>query len=76
MGGIGLWGEEFSIPPTQEVVKSIKAKTSSQLQQLKNKTDEQKIRSRIVDIHEKIRLIRENVNKYSLIKITINFIWQ
>ena len=63
MGGIGLWGEEFSIPPTQEVVKSIKAKTSSQLQQLKNKTDEQKIRSRIVDIHEKIRLIRENVNK-------------
>ena len=33
MGGIGLWGEEFSIPPTQEIVKSIKAKTSSQLQQ-------------------------------------------
>ena len=56
-----LWGDAFELPTTQEVVKKVKAKTATQQAQINKKTDEQLLRSRIVDVEDKIRLIRQKV---------------
>ena len=54
----GLWGEEFELPKTQEVVKVIKAKTENKK---KERTEEQIMRARAVSIDEKLAVITRNV---------------
>lgn len=56
---INLWGDEFEIPDTRETAQKIKARLKAKEQ----KTDEQKLKSRIVDTHEKLEIITQNVNK-------------
>lgn len=57
-----LWGDEFKLPKTQEIVKSVKEKTRK-VSQNKEKTDEQKLRSRVIDINDKLSVIKNNVYK-------------
>lgn len=51
-----LWGEEFNIPTTQENVKKV-------LKKVKEKTDEQKLKSKLTSLEDKIKIISENVYK-------------
>lgn len=51
-----LWGEEFNIPTTQESVKKV-------LKKVKEKTDEQKIKSKLTSLDDKIKIIAEKVYK-------------
>ena len=51
-----LWGDEFELPTTQEVIKKVKAK-----KQTVQKTDEQKLKSKTIDIQEKLDVITKNV---------------
>ena len=51
-----LWGEEFNIPSTQELVKKV-------IKKIKEPTAEQLLKSKKTPIEEKIKLITENVYK-------------
>lgn len=51
-----LWGEEFDIPATQEKVKKA-------LKKVQEKTDGQKLKSKLTSLEEKINIISENVLK-------------
>ena len=54
----GLWGDDFEVPSSKEVAKKVIAKTKSSG---KEKTDEQKLRSRVIDPHEKLEVIKQKV---------------
>ena len=51
-----LWGEEFNLPPPQEEVKKV-------LKKVNDKTDAQKIKSKLTPLSEKIEIITQNVHK-------------
>lgn len=54
----GLWGDDFELPKTQDVVKAVKAKTENKK---KERTEEQIMRARAVDIDDKLAVITKNV---------------
>lgn len=54
----GLWGDDFELPKTQDVIKAVKAKTENKK---KDRTEEQIMRARAVDIDEKLAVITRNV---------------
>lgn len=51
-----LWGEEFNLSPPQEEVKKV-------LKKVNDKTDAQKIKSKLTPLSEKIEIITQNVHK-------------
>lgn len=53
-----LWGEEFNIPNTKETAKKVIKKVKGE-----ERTDAQKLKSKVVSIEEKIQVITENVHK-------------
>lgn len=56
-----LWGDDFIVDSEKEKTKTILKK--SQQSQIDKKTDSQKLRSRIVPIHEKLDIIKTSVYK-------------
>ena len=54
----GLWGDDFELPKTQDVIKAVKAKTENKK---KERTEEQIMRARAVDIDDKLAVITKNV---------------
>ena len=54
----GLWGDDFELPKTQDVIRAVKAKTENKK---KERTEEQIMRARAVSIDDKLAVITRNV---------------